>query len=107
MLDVVSHVSHEALGRLNLQAGGCVSISAEEMQQLLSLPEVGNDTVRYTRHYKISLSANVWAHNCSLTPMYPVIQSSRRFGGQRRKVLGWTEPVAYPLVHSQLHRNGG
>ena len=46
VLDVVAHVSHLYLQQLTPEAGGCLSISGAEMQELLSRPEIATDTIR-------------------------------------------------------------
>lgn len=48
VLDIISHVSFETLRQLDVEVGGCVSISKEELDNLLSIPEVHTNITRYT-----------------------------------------------------------
>lgn len=46
VLDVVSHISYEVLRQLNVEAGGCISVAREEMDRLLSIPDIQNNTIK-------------------------------------------------------------
>ncbi len=46
VMDLVSSVSFETLERLGMQAGGCTSVTAAELQTLLSLKEVSAGLIK-------------------------------------------------------------
>lgn len=48
VLDFISNVSHETLHSLGMQPGGCDTISKEELERLLSIPELQLGMLRYS-----------------------------------------------------------
>ena len=47
VIDILAHVKHETFERLNLKPGGCVAVSSEEQQIILSGLEEAQPLTRY------------------------------------------------------------